>query len=87
MNINFLRSFDNAHLDLGRVLWAIGAVVYLGVTFFVAHKGQAIDWVAWATGFAIVHAAGAAGAGGKDIAVAKAAQIKQALASTVGGAG
>ena len=79
MNLNFLRGFDNAHIDLGRVLWAIGSLAYLALTAFAVHRGQQIDWTNWALGFALLHSCGAGGAGIKDVLVAKAFALKQGL--------
>jgi hypothetical protein len=77
VNLNFLRGFDNAHIDLGRVLWAIGLLAYLALTAFAVHRGQQIDWTNWALGFALLHSCGAGGAGIKDVLVAKAFALKQ----------
>lgn len=79
MNANFLRSFDNMHLDIGRVLWVVGALAYIGITVFaIWHGQQQIDWTAWAMGYAVVHGVGAGGAGLKDFWIAKAFAVKQA---------
>ena len=82
MNINFLRGFDNRHLDLGRVLWALGVLAYVALAGLAMHKGQSIDLVSFAIGFGIIHGVGAGGAGFKDFAIAKAFAAKQAAMAT-----
>lgn len=84
MNVNFLRSFDNGHLDLGRVLWVVGFFAYIGLTVLAIWRGQMIDWEAWAFGLAVIHGVGAGGAGFKDLLVAKAFAVKQAALATGG---
>lgn len=51
---------DNTTLDLGRILWAKGSVVFAGLSVYhVVHTGT-FDYVAFGTGFAAVLAAGGA---------------------------
>jgi len=49
---------DNETIDLGRVLWASGTVVFYAMSIHSVWKGQAFDPVAWGTGFGAVLAGG-----------------------------
>lgn len=51
---------DNATLDLGRILWAKGSVVFSGLSIYHVIHTQTFDYVAFGTGFAGILAAGGA---------------------------
>ena len=51
---------DNHTLDLGRILWAIGTLVYFVLSIHSVWHGTTFDPVAWGSGFAAVLAAGGA---------------------------
>lgn len=57
---NLFTGKDNSTLDLGRVLWAKGSVVYCGLAGYAAVHAHAFDPVAFGTGFAAVLGAGGA---------------------------
>lgn len=58
--LNLFTGKDNTTLDLGRVLWASGSAVFLGLAVYhVVHTGV-FDYVAFGSGFAGVLAAGGA---------------------------
>lgn len=58
--LNMFSGRDNTTLDLGRILWAKGALVFSGLSIWhVIHTG-AFDYIAFGTGFAAVLAAGGA---------------------------
>lgn len=56
---------DNHTLDMGRILWFLGAIVFFALSGFAIFKGQAFDPVAWGTGFGAVLAGGGAALGMK----------------------
>ena len=49
---------DNETIDIGRVLWAVGCLSFLGCAFYSLYKGQTFDAVAFGTGFGLIMAAG-----------------------------
>jgi len=49
---------DNETIDLGRILWASGTLVFYAMSIHAVWKGQAFDPVAWGTGFGAVLAGG-----------------------------
>ena len=51
---------DGQTYDLGRALWALGVMVFLGATVYSIYKGQTFDAIAYGTGFGAVLAAGGA---------------------------
>ena len=51
---------DNNTLDLGRILWALGTLVYFALSIHSVWHGTTFDPVAWGTGFGAVLAAGGA---------------------------
>lgn len=51
---------DNYSLDIGRILWALGVVVYLGLSVASAFMDLKFDYITWGAGFAAVLAAGGA---------------------------
>ena len=51
---------DNRTLDLGRILWAIGTLVYFALSIHSVWHGTVFDPIAWGTGFGAVLAAGGA---------------------------
>lgn len=58
--LNLFSGRDNQTLDLGRILWAKGSVVFSGLAaYHVVHTGS-FDYIAFGTGFAAVLAAGGA---------------------------
>jgi hypothetical protein len=54
---------DNQTIDLGRVLWLQGMLLYFGITLYDLYKGGDFDATNWATGFGIALAAGGAALG------------------------
>jgi hypothetical protein len=51
---------DNRTLDLGRIMWAIGTIVYFVLSVHSVYRGAVFDPIAWGTGFGAVLAAGGA---------------------------
>ena len=49
---------DNETVDVGRILWVIGALTFLGCAVYSLCKGQTWDAVAFGTGFGAVLAGG-----------------------------
>lgn len=46
---------DNKTVDMGRVLWGLGALAFIGISiYFVLHTGQ---WnpLEWGSGFAVIN--------------------------------
>jgi hypothetical protein len=73
MNPNFKKHFfcaftgkDNETLDIGRVLWAAGTIVFFVLSIHSTYKGQPFDPTAWGSGFAAVLAGGGAALGFKS---------------------
>lgn len=54
---------DNSTLDIGRILWAGGVIVFCILSFISLYRGQVFDPIAWGTGFAGVLAGGGAALG------------------------
>lgn len=50
---------DNETYDLGRILWALGALVFLGLSCASFYKGATWDGVLFATGYGVMLGAGA----------------------------
>ncbi len=51
---------DNITLDLGRILWALGTLVFFAMSIHSVWKGQPFDAVAWGTGFCAILGGGGA---------------------------
>jgi len=51
---------DNETVDLGRILWALGNLVFFALSIHSVWKGTTFDPVAWGTGFGTILAAGGA---------------------------
>jgi hypothetical protein len=51
---------DNHTLDLGRIMWAVGTIIFFILSIHSVYKGAIFDPVAWGTGFGAVLAAGGA---------------------------
>ena len=64
--LNAFTGKDNETIDIGRILWALGVLVFFGMSVYSAYKGQAFDAVAWGTGFSAVLVAGGAALGFKS---------------------
>jgi hypothetical protein len=45
---------DGESFDIGRVMWVIGVLTYIGLSIFQLVKHQTFDPIAWASGFAII---------------------------------
>jgi uncharacterized integral membrane protein len=60
--VDVFTGIDGESFDIGRVLWAIGALVYCFLTVFVVVNTEppTFDYVSWGTGFGAVMAAGGA---------------------------
>lgn len=51
---------DNETYDLGRILWAIGCIVFLGLTIFAIYRNPASwDMMLFASGFGVMLGSGA----------------------------
>lgn len=50
---------DNKTLDLGRILWAVGVLVFFGLSIYDVYRGAAFDASVWGVGLGTVLAAGA----------------------------
>lgn len=57
---NLFTGKDNQTHDIGRLLWAVSVLAFLGMSFFAIWRGQAFDPVAWGTAIALVLAGGGA---------------------------
>lgn len=76
---NFLRGPGNTHIELGRLLWAIGTLAmigYQGVAIWL--NKQPFSPIEFGTGEAAILAAGGFGIAAKDTGVAKAAATTEA---------
>lgn len=51
---------DNYSLDIGRILWAVGVVVFLGMSIVDLFVESKFDYISFGAGFAAVLAAGGA---------------------------
>jgi hypothetical protein len=49
---------DNSTIDIGRIIWMLGALSFLGCAFYSIYKGQTWNAVEFGTGFGAVLAAG-----------------------------
>ena len=56
--VNTFTGKDNQTIDIGRIIWMMGALSFLGCTFYAIYKGQPWDAVAFGTGFGAVLAGG-----------------------------
>lgn len=56
---------DGQSWDIGRVLWAVSVLTFLGCAIYALYKGQAWDAVGFGTGAGLVLAAGGAALGFK----------------------
>ncbi len=74
--INMFKGVDNNSLEMGRVLWLLGALATIAYQGYAIFKGQNFDPLQFAGGFAALLAAGGFGIKQKDTGVAN------ALAST-----
>jgi hypothetical protein len=54
---------DNQTFDIGRILWALGCLSFLGCAFYALYRGQTWDAVAFGTGFGALLAGGGAAIG------------------------
>jgi hypothetical protein len=52
---------DNETWDVGRILWALGTLVFLGCTVYSLVQGAVWDAVKFGTGFGLVLAGGGLG--------------------------
>jgi hypothetical protein len=66
MLIHTFSGKDNQSLDIGRILWALSVLSFLGMGFYAIYKGQVTDFIAFGTGCAAVLAAGGAALGFKS---------------------
>jgi len=51
---------DNNTIDMGRLLWCIGVLVYFGLSIYDISIGHNFDPAAWGTGLWLVLAGGGA---------------------------
>lgn len=52
---------DNATVDIGRVLWFIGAIAFIAISAFFVWKTGQWNPLEWGSGFAAVNGGSAAG--------------------------
>lgn len=57
---------DNQTLDVGRILWAMSIISFLGMGFYGIYSDQIIDYLAYGTGLSGLLAAGGAALGLKS---------------------
>lgn len=50
---------DNETCDLGRILWAVGVMAFVGLSAAGVWLGKPLDYLAWGGGFGAVMAGGA----------------------------
>lgn len=63
--LNLFTGRDNTTLDMGRILWFKGSLVFSGLSVYHVFKTGTFDYIAFGTGFAAVLAAGGAAIGFK----------------------
>jgi len=51
---------DNKTLDLGRILWAKGVLIFFGLSIYDVYRGSPFDASVWGIGLGAVLAAGGA---------------------------
>lgn len=51
---------DNKTLDLGRILWANGVIIFFGLSIYDIYRGASFDASTWGIGLGAVLAAGGA---------------------------
>ncbi len=51
---------DNASLDMGRILWAMGVLVFFALSIHSVWHGNVFDPIAWGSGFGAILASGGA---------------------------
>ena len=56
---------DNKTLDLGRILWAKGVIIFFGISIYDIYNGGVFDPSSWGIGLGAVLAAGGAALGFK----------------------
>lgn len=54
---------DNHTLDIGRVIWAMGALVFFGLSIYSVIKLHVFDAIAYGTAFGAIMAGGGIGIG------------------------
>ena len=52
---------DNETIDIGRVLWALGTLVFFALSVHFVWKGGLFDPIAWGTGFCAILGGGGLG--------------------------
>jgi hypothetical protein len=52
---------DNATFDVGRLLWALGVLVFLGISIYSVAKGNPFNAIDYGAGFGGLLAGGGAG--------------------------
>ncbi len=58
---DILTARDGESYDVGRVLWAIGAVAFIALTAYAVYRGGAFDPLNWGTGYGAILGGGGAG--------------------------
>lgn len=56
---------DNQSTDIGRVIWALGALVFFGLSIYAVAHGAVFDAIAYGTAFGAIMAGGGLGIGMK----------------------
>lgn len=56
---------DNETLDIGRIIWAVGALVFFGLSVYAAVHLHVFDAIAYGTAFGAIMAGGGIGIGMK----------------------
>ena len=46
---------DNIHIDVARIMWAIGVLAFIGMSAFMIWKTHNFNPLEWGSGFAVVN--------------------------------
>jgi hypothetical protein len=57
---------DGESYDVGRVLWIIGVLAFIGLSIYGLYRGGAFDPLNWGTGYGAILGGGGAGIGMKS---------------------
>lgn len=62
---DILTGIDGESFDVGRVLWIMGVVAFVVLSFYAMYRGGAFDPLNWGTGYGAILGGGGAGIGFK----------------------